>query len=164
MSVHQFANYYQGAFVNTQEEPKGELLVQDIMTADVFTLFEEDSLKIAEDIMDFKNIRHIPVVNCLENIVGLITHRDLLRMSISTLAGISKEATQSLNDPIKVQDVMNRQVMTVPPKTPLSKAAALMFTNKLGCLPVVHEGALVGIITEADFVRLLAEHSCQVDQ
>ena len=129
------------------------LLVKDLMTTDLFTLYADDSLKIADEIMQWRNIRHIPIVNSDEELVGLVTHRDILRHSISSLAGISKNERDNLNNSIKTEDIMCTRMITVPENTPLFTAAKIIANNKIGCLPIVRESKLVGIITEADFVQ-----------
>ena len=132
--------------------------VEDLMTRDLFTLLEGDNLRIADEIMKWKAIRHIPVVREDGSLAGLITHRDILRTSISTMAAIGQDDQDRLNQGIPASTVMNHNVMTVPPKTPLDKAARLMFERKIGCLPVISKGKLVGIITEADFVKFFIEN------
>lgn len=129
------------------------ILVKDLMTTDLFTLYSDDSLKIADEIMQWRNIRHIPIVNYDEELVGLVTHRDILRHSISSLAGISQNERDDLNNSIKVENIMHTNMITVPENTPLFTAAKIIANNKIGCLPIVNGSKLVGIITEADFVQ-----------
>jgi len=135
------------------------LLVKDLMTTDLFTLYADDSLKIAEEIMSWRNIRHIPIINYNDDLVGLVTHRDILKYSISSLAGISKDERDNLNSSIKMESIMQNNVLSVSENTPLFTAAKMIANNKIGCLPIVRDSKLVGIITEADFVKYFIQTS-----
>jgi CBS domain-containing membrane protein len=129
-------------------------LVRDIMTREVVTLYEEDSLTgVAEGMQRFR-FRHLPVVD--DNaLVGLITHRDLLRVAASSLEPGNEQKTQRLQQGVFARDVMRRDVITVGEETTLAEAGQLLWDKKLGCLPVVDaDQKLLGIVTEADFVKL----------
>jgi CBS domain-containing membrane protein len=139
------------------ENAISELTVADLMTTDLFTLFEDDNITLAEEMMKWRNIRHIPVINDKNEIVGLITSRDILKISVSTLAGISQKDQRMLHDRIQAKDVMQKKILTIPMKTPLYTAAKLLSSNKVGCLPIIGNGKLVGIITEADFVKFFTK-------
>ena len=129
-------------------------LASEIMTKDVVTLDERQSLENLEHAMNVLRFRHMPVVDG-HRLIGLLSHRDLLRTSASTLLPARRQQADFLAKQFTVSDVMTRDVKTVHPDTPLSEVAAMMRRSKLGCIPVVKgEGALVGIITEADFVKL----------
>ena len=132
---------------------EGEPQVKDLMTSDVFTLYEDDNIKFLKDLMKWQRIRHVPVVNQDNVVVGLVTHRDFLKAAISRLAQVEEKDESSLYREIPVEEVMRKNVTSVQPDTSLATAAELMFTQKYGCLPVTESGRLVGIITEADFVR-----------
>lgn len=124
------------------DQPK---IVADIMTRDLVTLNEEDNLGRLEYGMTQQRIRHLPVVDG-RRLVGLITHRDLLR------AAAGKVGAEAF-----VARVMTRDPTTVRPETSLGDAARILAESKFGCLPVVdRDGNLVGIVTEHDFVKLLA--------
>ncbi len=129
------------------------LRVKDVMSHDLITLSEDESLDLVEQVMRLGRIRHLPVTRG-EALVGLITHRDLLRASISALADIDDSERQEILSGVKVREIMNTEVRSVDPETPLSQAAALLLEHRYGCLPVVNRrGQLVGIVTEADFLR-----------
>ncbi|MFO0570242.1 MAG: CBS domain-containing protein [Polyangiaceae bacterium] len=129
-------------------------LVRDIMTREVVTLFEEDNLLGVEEGMQHFRFRHLPVVDD-GKLVGLITHRDLLRVAASVAEPGGPQRTQSIKERLFARDVMSRELVTVREDTPIADAGLLMWNSKLGCLPVVTDaGALVGIVTEADFVKL----------
>jgi CBS domain-containing membrane protein len=126
----------------------------DIMSKEVVTLEESETLEFVEESMRVLRFRHMPVMD-QGRLVGLISHRDVLRISASTLLPEGPRQTQYLAKKFLVRDVMTRNVATVHPDTPLLEVAARMRKGKLGCLPVVEgENTLVGIVTEADFVDL----------
>ncbi|RME20048.1 MAG: CBS domain-containing protein [Deltaproteobacteria bacterium] len=130
------------------------LSVKDIMSTNLVTLDRSESLDIAEKAMSYGRIRHLPVV---ENgrLVGLVTHRDILRAQISSLAGVSPSERDEIETMVPVEKIMQRDVRTVTPDTPVLEAARIIRRNKIGCLPVVEDGRLVGIVTEADFIDLV---------
>lgn len=131
-----------------------EMLVRDLMTPEVVTLEADESLLLADDVMRLARIRHLPVVD-RGRLVGLVSHRDMLRASVSSLAGLSRTEEASIKGAIPVREVMKREVRTVRPDDTALAACELILEWKLGCLPVVDgDGRLVGILTEADFVEL----------
>ena len=124
------------------------------MTREVVTLFEEDNLVGVEEGMQRYKFRHLPVVD-EGKLVGLVTHRDLLRVAASELEPTAARRTEHLKQSVFVRDVMRRDLVTVREDTPLEDAGRLLWNNKLGCLPVTKDdGSLVGIVTEADYVKL----------
>jgi CBS domain-containing membrane protein len=129
--------------------------MRDIMSRDLVTLAEDDTLADARRCMEQGRIRHLPVVR-LGKLVGLVTHRDLLAASFSMLLDRSAKAERSLFSRTPVREVM-QDVVAVAPDTSVRDATNLLIENKFGCLPVVtDDGTLVGIVTEADMVRLVA--------
>jgi CBS domain-containing protein len=122
------------------------LTVGDFMTRELVTLQERDDLALADQMLQLGGIRHLPVVR-EGKLVGILTHRDLLR------SAVSRPAKSTL-----AHDVMTREPLAVRPTTSLVHAARVMLERKFGCLPVCEDdGTLVGIITEADFVRFAAD-------
>ncbi|MGK5088028.1 CBS domain-containing protein [Bdellovibrionota bacterium FG-2] len=130
-----------------------EPLVRDLMSAEPFSVSENDSLKTLKDIFKQRAIRHLPVADMSGKLVGLVTHRDFLALSISKLADISKEESDEIYEKIKIHQVMGTNFMTMGPDTPARVAAEKLLTHKYGCLLVVEHEKLVGIITETDFVK-----------
>ena len=128
--------------------------VKNIMTKDVFTLREHESLSAAKDLMSLARIRHIPIVDDTGRFAGLLTHRDILAATISELAGIDRETQDEIEAGIPIAEIMQTDVVTVTPELSLKEAARLLLEEKYGCLPVVCGTKLCGIITEADFLRL----------
>jgi CBS domain-containing protein len=129
--------------------------VGQFMSTDLFTLRSDDLVDFAASIMDWRHIRHVPVENEHGQLVGLLTHRALLRL-------LSRGTLKDSNEPLIVRDVMKTDPITVSSTTATLDAVELMRTNKVGCLPVVDDGQLVGIVTSYDFLdasaRLFKEH------
>ena len=130
------------------------VLVKHLMSSPVVSLFAEHTLPLAEDIMSFKHVRHLPVVDDTRRVVGLISHRDLLRAQISSLVGLTSDERRARQDGVRVHQIMTRDVWTVGPETLASVAGRTLLDHRFGCLPVVDgERGLVGIITERDYLR-----------
>lgn len=125
--------------------------VSDLMTRELTTLKETDNLGLAESAMKHLYLRHLPVVH-EGRLVGLVTHRDLLRA-----------AAQRGEKPAGVltaREAMTRELQVVYPQTLLREALELMADNKFGCLPVVKsktDSTLVGLVTESDLVKYALE-------
>ncbi len=130
------------------------LIVKDLMTTQLFTLLESDSLYTAKQIMEMARVRHVPIVDAKDNFIGLITHRDMLSVAVSRLSDIDATTQDELDAGIPLREIMRSDVATVTTDTQLRDAAQMLLEHKYGCLPVVDGGKLVGIITEADFLRL----------
>lgn len=133
------------------------LRVRDLMTPGVFAVGVEDDLETVNNLMDDRNIRHAPVVDGAGNLVGLITQRDLLRTGLGGVGQLPPEAERQARLHVRVSEIMIPDVVTARPDQDIRDAARIMLDNKFGCMPVVDdERRLVGIVTEADFVRLMA--------
>lgn len=133
--------------------------IADVMTTKIFSLRVDKKLFIAQQIMDWAHIRHVPVVDGHGHLVGLVSHRDLLRASISSVASevANIERNQHLSG-IAVRDVMQTHVQTVSTDASVREAARLMLKEKIGCLPVVNaENKLLGIVTEYDLLKLIEQ-------
>jgi len=134
------------------------VLVKHLMSAPVVTFFAEQTLPLAEDVMKYKHVRHLPVIDEDRHVVGLVTHRDLLAAQISSHALVTRDERRALQNSVRVGEIMTRDVWTVGPNVPASVAAATLHDHKFGCLPVIDaDGKLVGIITEHDFLRFAAK-------
>ena len=138
--------------------------VKDLMSNDVLSMREDESIAKARAIMNVARIRHVPVVDREGDFVGLITHRDILAVTVSRLADITPEIQADLDEGIKARDIMNSDVCTVGPDTRLNEAANTLLRHKYGCLPVLDGRRLLGMITEADFLRLTIHLLDAVDQ
>jgi CBS domain-containing protein/gamma-glutamyl:cysteine ligase YbdK (ATP-grasp superfamily) len=119
--------------------------VGQFMATDLFTMRPDDLVDLAASVMDWRHIRHVPVEDEEGRLVGLITHRALLRLLT--------RGTQAQNgNPLTVREIMKLDPVTVSSTTPTLEALELMRRNKVGCLPVVDNGQLVGIVTSYDFL------------
>lgn len=118
--------------------------VGQFMTTDLFTVQADDLIDFAASIMEWKHIRHVPVENDQGQLVGLVSHRDLLR--IIARGDISKQHS------VAVSDIMTSDPLSISPDTATVEAIRLMRQKKLACLPVVKDDKLVGVITEGDML------------
>lgn len=132
-----------------------ELTARDLMTEKVVTLKVNEDINLAENVMRLGRIRHLPVVNDKGHLVGLVTHRDLLKAQVSTLADLSEEERSNISRSVPAEKIMTRDLLTVTPGAPVLEVARAMREHKFGCIPVVEEEVLKGIITEADFMDLV---------
>jgi len=136
--------------------------VADLMTTSVVTVAGTDSLETAWQLMRTRSVRHLPVVALDGHLVGLITHRDLLAASPSSLLP-SLDRVLALRASARVADVMETHVSTAVAAESAADVGMRMVRQKIGCVPVVDaRGALVGIVTEEDFLRWSAEHMAAV--
>lgn len=119
------------------------ILVEEFMTTDLFTVREDDVLELVADMMDWQRIRFIPVENHAGELIGLISYRMILRHFRQ------KKKTKRL-----VKDMMIRDIITIAPENNVTEAMELMKKHNIGCLPVIKNNKLVGIVTEGDFLNL----------
>jgi CBS domain-containing protein len=131
--------------------------VRDLMTSEVTTLQRNDSLSIADDVMRLGRIRHLPVLDEDGQLVGILSQRDLFRGSLARALGYGAHAQQKLLGQLVVKEVMTNDPLTIGPDAPVAEAARLMLERKVGCLVVVQDGRLAGLLTESDFVKRFAE-------
>lgn len=128
--------------------------VRDVMTREVVTLDREDELGLAGEIMRLGRIRHLPVVQKEGGgLVGVLSQRDLLRAALQRCGAAARPSESKT---VAVCEVMTPAPTSAAPETPLRAAASLMLREKIGCLPILEAGKLVGILTESDFVALVA--------
>ena len=130
------------------------LHVKDIMTQDVFVLHANDDLDLVQTLIKSRHTRYIPIVDNEGFFVGLITHRDLLSLTVSRLATMNNNDHEGLKGHIPIRKIMQNSIMTADPDMNLFSALSIFLKNPVGCLPVVSKKRLVGILTEADFLKL----------
>jgi len=127
--------------------------VSEIMRLEFVSLELSDKLDFAQQIMQLGRFRHLPVL-LQGRIVGIVSSRDLLAASLSKVLQLARERHLSFLGMVEVEEVMTRDVQTVPPETTLEEAARLLLRHKIGCLVVVKEDAFpIGLVTETDLLR-----------
>jgi CBS domain-containing membrane protein len=127
--------------------------VKDLMVRDVATLDIGDELSLANDIMKLGRIRHLPVLE-VKTLVGILSERDLFRSSLLEALGHEPTKTRDVMKAIRIQDIMVRKLITVSPEADIKEAVELMLKYKIGCVPVVAGGELLGLVTETDILML----------
>jgi len=133
------------------------MLVRDRMTSDLTTITEDTSVKDALDLIRSQAFRHLPVVDETGRLVGITTEKDLVYASPSPDLSLSVFEIDYLLSRMSVGQVMKRDVVTVSPDLPIEEAARVMIDHRIGCLPVVEGGELVGIISDTDIFRVFVE-------
>ncbi|HXV50205.1 MAG TPA: CBS domain-containing protein [Candidatus Binatia bacterium] len=129
-----------------------EGIVREIMMGSPVTLKPDDTLALANDVISLGRIRHIPVVED-GKLRGMLTERDLMGAAATQIFGLKQSSKTALLKSVLIRDVMKKRVVTVAPDTPIKDAAHLLADKKIGCLPVVSEGTLVGLVTTTDILR-----------
>ncbi|MDH3254423.1 MAG: CBS domain-containing protein [Acidobacteriota bacterium] len=130
------------------DQRKHYLRIDQIMTTDLFTVNRDELVDMAAYVMNWQHIRHVPVEDEEHRLVGLVSHRALLRLVSETLEGQATTAKP-------VSEIMNTNVITVRPETPTLEAIRLMRIHRISCLPVVDSAnRLAGIVTEHDFMEI----------
>ncbi|HDN79410.1 MAG: hypothetical protein DRI61_13510 [Chloroflexi bacterium] len=132
------------------------MLVKERMTSPVIKITPNTSVQDALELMRENKIRRLPVVE-RGKLVGIVTERDLLYATPSPATTLSIQEMHYVLSKLPVREVMSSPVITVTEDTPLEEAARLMADNKIGGLPVVRDGELVGIITESDIFKIFME-------
>jgi acetoin utilization protein AcuB len=127
------------------------------MTTNPITVTEDTSIDKALALMKEKQVRRFPVVNKRGRLVGIVSENDLLYASPSPATSLSVYEIPYLLSKIKMHNLMTKEVITVTEDTPLEEAARIMADNKIGGMPVVRNGELVGIITETDMFKVFLE-------
>src|SRR5215212_1996823 len=132
---------------DTDEWEQGYQTVGQFMSTDLFTVGPDDLIDLAASVMDWRHIRHVPVEDKEGRLVGLVTHRALLR---------TMNNRSSINGPTTVREVMITPI-TISPGTSSLEAIEIMRSNRVGCLPVVEGNQLAGIVTSYDFLAATAK-------
>ena len=133
------------------------LKVRDVMTREVRTVVRNDQLGVADKLMKDERIRHLPVIDEDGNVCAVVSQRDLFRGALLRALGYGSRAEETMLRQVVVKEAMSAELFTTTPGTPVAEAAHVMIERRVGCLPVLDAGKLVGIVTETDFVRLVAE-------
>jgi acetoin utilization protein AcuB len=133
------------------------MLVKDRMTHNPVTVTPDTSFHEAYRIIREEEIRHLPVVNEEERLIGIVAQTDLLHASPSTTTTLSIFEVNYLLANLHVREVVSSPPIVVSEEAPLEEAARLMVEKKIGCLPVIHNDILVGMITETDIFETFVE-------
>jgi CBS domain-containing protein len=126
------------------------LQLAHFMTTDLFTVNADELVDLAASMMEWRKIRHVPVEDADHRLVGLVTHRNILRL-------VARDPGAFHGKSVPVSQVMETNLITATPKTTTLEAIQLMRLHKVGCLPVVDNGKLVGIVTERDFMNVAGQ-------
>ncbi len=126
------------------------LRLGQIMTTDLFTVNEDELVDLAASMMDWRKIRHVPVEDNEHHLVGLVTHRAILRL-------LAKDPASFQGKSVSVGDIMERKLITATPETTTLDAINLLREHRIGCLPIVDDDRLVGIVTERDFMQVAGQ-------
>ncbi len=121
------------------------LKVEELMQTDLFTVQKDDLLELVAQLMDWRKVRYMPVEDAKGNLVGLVTSRLLLRHFVKN---------EKRKTPFTVKDIMIENPITVTPDQSILDALQLLRDHRIGCLPVVKNGELIGVVTEMDFLRV----------
>jgi len=148
--VHRWPLAGESGDAGRQDWVEGYRTVGQFMTTDLFTVRPDDLVDLAACVMDWKHVRHVPVEDGEGRLVGLVSHRDIVRLLARRLPSDEED------EPVLVSGIMSTDPVTASPDTPTLEAIALMRGRKVGCLPVVENGLLVGIVTAQDFLAASA--------
>ncbi|CAN5559895.1 glutamate-cysteine ligase family protein [soil metagenome] len=123
--------------------------VEQFMAVDLYTVRPEDIVDLAASLMHWKHVRHVPVEDDAGRLIGMVSHRDLIELIANgkCIAG----------HPIIIRDIMKTDLITIEPSTPTLEALTLMREKNIGCLPIVKDRRLVGLITAHDFLTVSAK-------
>lgn len=130
--------------------------IKTVMSDDLYTLKKNDTLQTARLLMVARHIHHVPIVNRHQEVLGLVSHRDILAASSSKLEEVTEEEVSHQNK-IKLAELMSTDIYTLSPEDDLLEAAKHFQKNKGGCIPITDNGALVGVLTSYDFIQLAVE-------
>jgi len=134
-----------------------ELLVADLMTEKVVFARVSDTLDVVFDVMAKNQFRHLPVVNRDQEVIGIVSQRDLVGTALFSDKTLTLSQVRDFLRNVTVGEVMIRGAETTEPEVTAREAGLTMLENKFGCLPVVDGQVLIGILTESDFVRYLCD-------
>ncbi|MBK6724590.1 MAG: CBS domain-containing protein [Acidobacteria bacterium] len=123
--------------------------VEQFMAIDLFTVRPEDILDLAASLMHWRHVRHVPVEDDGGHLIGIVSHRDLIELFASGKLADGK--------PIIIRDIMKTDLVTIAPNTPTLDALKLMRDRNIGCLPVIKDDRLIGLVTAYDFLTVSAK-------
>jgi acetoin utilization protein AcuB len=126
------------------------------MQTKIITISAGERLSTVEDIMTLGGVRHMPVVRSGQ-LVGVVSERDLLRVSLSNLNENGSDERRAFLHAVEIERAMSQPAIVIGPDAAVEEAARVMADRKIGCLPVVDPSqVLVGLVTETDLLRYFA--------
>ena len=128
---------------------------KEIMSRKLEYLNVSDALSLADDLMVIRRIRHLPIMDNGE-LVGIVSDRDLLQAGLAMAMGFSKRTEERFLSTVLVGEVMTSDVITIDQNADVKKAARIMSSRNIGCLPVLAGVKLVGLLSESDILRVIA--------
>jgi CBS domain-containing protein len=134
---------------------ENDMAVKAIMMKAPVTLSPDDTLDLANDIIYLGRVRHLPIVED-GRLVGVLSQRDLFGAAATVLLGLKGKTKKALLKSARIREVMTKPVVTIAPDTTIKEAAQKMAAKKIGCLPVLEAGSLVGLLTQTDIMRYVA--------
>jgi acetoin utilization protein AcuB len=133
------------------------MLVKDRMTPNPVTITTDTSLKEALDLVRSKPFRHLPVLDESGKLAGIVTEKSLVYASPTPTTTLSVFEVDYILSRTKIGQVIQGPVITVQPDLPIEEAARVMIDHRIGCLPVVEDEELIGIISDTDIFRVFVE-------
>ncbi len=138
--------------------------VEEIMSTDLVTVTPEDTVADARDLMSKKKIRHLPIVDSSGKLVGLVTQTDILAALSPFATAFDESGQEEKGAAMRVGHIMTTTLETVDEHADIRAAARHLEAHKHGCLPVVSDGELRGIVTDTDFVAIAINLLEQMEQ
>lgn len=135
-------------------EDRKMFTIEEFMTSEPYTLRESDSINDAWEVMIGKHVRHIPITDEANHVRGLVTQSDVLAATDPAAIREAKSSSHEVQSDLKLSEIMIRDVSVIHKADSLRQAALYLQSHKYGCLPVVSDDVLVGIITDSDFVDI----------
>jgi acetoin utilization protein AcuB len=132
------------------------MLVRDIMTTDLTTLREDEMMLDATLVLSHAGLRHIPIMSG-DQLVGIVTSTDVKHYTPSILSGIPAEEYNRLMATTPLSKIMTRNPITIGPGQTIYEAAQLLYDRRIGCLPVMENGVLKGMVTTTDMLVVLLQ-------
>mgnify|MGYP001040936510 FL=1 len=133
------------------------MLVKDQMTPNPICGHPETPVAEAQTLMQENNIRHLPILDEDNKLVGLVTQRSLMHAVPDDLSQFSPFVVNYVLAKLQAKNIMVRDVVTIDPDTTIEEAARIMADKKIGCLPVMQDDELVGIISDSDLFNIMME-------
>ena len=133
--------------------------VRAFMTQPVVALDRNAHCDEADAVMEQHGIRHLPVLD-EGRLVGIIGRHDLMRSAVAFAIGYGERGRAKLLHSLRLKEVMREDLVTIGADQPSGQAAQLLLEHRVGCLPVLEGGEMVGIVTSSDLLRLLASSHC----